>query len=223
MIEHHLQKQIIADLVECETARYTDLKPKHIEGNIFTYHLQSLLKEKFIQKTSDGKYQLTNKGKLYGVNSSLKKQDLLNQAHSIILLSIQDSDKWLLRRRLVQPMYGKIGFIHGEPVAGETVLESAARILHRRTELSGNFSTRGSGYVCLKNNDDLIAYSHFTLIEVSDLNGQLREGDSHGENVWITNPNFSDADMIPSMQDLVNATNASSLFFLDLSYSVTSD
>jgi DNA-binding HxlR family transcriptional regulator len=56
MIDHHIQKQIIADLVECETARFADLKPANLDSNMFTYHLQSLIKQKLITKNDAGKY-----------------------------------------------------------------------------------------------------------------------------------------------------------------------
>lgn len=219
MVDHHIQKKIIADLVECETARFADLKPAHIDSNVFTYHLRSLMEQKLITKNEDGLYELTSQGKLYGINSSLRKHDLLSQAHSIILLSVRDeNDRWLLRRRLVQPLYGKVGFIHGEPLAGETVVETAARVLQTRTELQGEFVVKGSGYVCLRHNGDLVAYSHFTLLEANKVQGALRASDPHGENVWMTQPDFSGEDMIPSMQDIVNYVLKPGLFFVDLSY-----
>lgn len=220
MIEHHLQKQIIATLVEAETARYADLKPKNVDGNTFTYHLHSLQKQKFVIKNEDGLYELTNKGKLYGINSSLKKAELFEQAHSIILLSIRDGDRWLLRKRLVQPLYDKIGFIHGEPIAGETILEAAARTLSRRTNLEGTFTVKGSGYICMKHNEELVAYSHFTLLEVSELKGDLKEADSHGENLWLDKPDFSSSGMIPSMPELVAELAKPGIFFVDLAYTI---
>lgn len=220
MIEHHLQKKVIADLVECETARFADLKPNHIDSNVFTYHLQVLLKQKFITKTTEGTYELTNKGKLYGINSSLRKHDLLAQAHSIILLSVRDENRWLLRRRSVQPLYGKIGFIHGEPIAGETILAAANRILHKRTELKGALTVKGSGYVCLSDDKDLVSYSHFTLLEANNLQGTLKDSDAHGDNLWLQSPDFSSGEMIPSMQTLVEQITKSNLFFLDLSYRI---
>lgn len=218
MLTHHLQKQIIAKLVECETARYADLKPKQIEGNVFTYHLQALLRDKYVEKTDGGVYQLTNKGKLYGINNALGKEAALQQAHSIILLAIRDGNRWLLRRRLVQPMYGKIGFIHGEPVASKAVLETAAGVLQRRTGLSGDYAVRGSGYICLKHDGELLSYVHFTMLEVSNLTGDLVPKDSHGENLWLTQPDFSHQDMLISMKDLVQRLEKPGLFFADLTY-----
>lgn len=221
MVDHYLQKRIIADLVESEVARYAELKPGHIEGNVFTYHLHSLIKQKLITKNKDGSYSLTNEGKLFGINGSLKARELLEQAHAIVLLSIQDSEgRWLLRKRLVQPMYGKIGFIHGEPKAGETIEEAGAQTLERRTGLRGYMEVKGSGYICLQDTVGLVAYSSFTLLEVTGLKGELRTADPHGENTWFDNPDFASLDMIPSMVDLTNAVLAPGLFFLDKAYTI---
>lgn len=221
MVEHHLQKKIIAALVECETARYADLKPENIDGNTFTYHLRALTQQKLIVKNKDGKYALTNKGKLYGINSSVTKKDVLHQAHSIILLSIRDGNKWLLRKRLVQPMYGKIGFIHGEPEAGKTVFEAASETLKRRTKLSGEFAVKGSGFVSLQDREnELVAYSHFTLLEVTNLQGTLKASDSHGENRWLEKPDFASKDMIPSMGNITEQIKKPGVFFVDLNYEI---
>lgn len=221
MVDHYLQKRIISDLVEHEASRYADLKPAHIEGNVFTYHLRSLIKQKLITKNDDGTYCLTSEGKLYGINGSVKAHELLAQAHAIILLSIRDGHgRWLLRKRLVQPMFGKTGFIHGEPQAGETVEAAAARILQRRTGLTGDMNVKGSGYICLEEGGELIAYSAFTLLEVTVLRGDLITADAHGENTWHQEPDFNSKEMIPSMADLAEELEKPGLFFLDKTYGV---
>ncbi len=222
MIDHHIQKRVIRLLVENENARYSDLKPKNIEGNVFSYHLQNLIKRELIAKDSEGSYYLTSIGKLYGINSSTKNKDILSQAHSIILLSVKENNKWLLRKRLVQPMYGKIGFMHGEPMAGETIFESAKRILEYRCGLNGVFKVRGTGFICIKEREELVAYSNFTLLEGTDLTGVFYEKDSHGENTWYENPDFSSQEMIPSMLDMVSKIERPDMFFLDKTYSIDS-
>jgi hypothetical protein len=218
MVDHHIQKRIISDLIICESARYAELKPSYIEGNVFTYHLQSLIRQKLIAKNNDGSYSLTNDGKLYGINSSLKAKELLEQAHPIILISVRDGSQWLLRKRLVQPMFGKVGFIHGEPKAGETIQQAGSRILNYRCGLQGQLQVKGSGFVYLQTDELPIAYSNFTLLEATNLEGNLIETDAHGENGWYENPDFSADDMIPSMQDLSEAIIAPGLFFLDKVY-----
>ncbi len=219
MIEHHIQRKIISDLVESESLTYSRLKPANIEGNVFTYHLNNLIKQKLITKDK-GEYTLTNNGKLYGINGAVRPQNLLAQAHSIILLSIRDGDRWLVRKRLVQPLFGRVGFMHGEPEAGETISQAGDRILRYRTGLKGDMSVKGSGYVQIEDENGLVAYSHFTMLEVTNTSGVLQEKDNHGENLWLTRPDFNSVEMIPSMPDLARELQKPGLFFMDKKYTI---
>ena len=220
MVEHHIQKKIIQNLVEHESVRYSQLKPADMDGNVFTYHLHLLIKMGLIEKLEDGTYRLTSKGKLYGVTNSLSKNETLEQAHAIILLSIRSGDKWLLRKRLVQPMFDMFGFVHGEPKAGESIEQSAARILHDRTGLAGKYKVKGFGYITLTSQTEKVSYTNFTLVEVTEAKGKLAAQDAHGQNIWIDTPDFTAKDMIPSMPDLVAKIVKPGLFFLDVTYQV---
>lgn len=221
MITHHIQKNIITFLTEHESARYSEIKPDSIEGNVFTYHLQFLTSQKLITKHDSGAYSLTAKGKLYAINNSLKHDESLQQAHAIILVCARKEGKWLLRKRLVHPEFNKIGFIHGEPRPGEAILEAGQRILQKRTSLSGTFTIRGAGYICLIENSDLVSYTSFTLLEASALTGELISRDAHGENSWVYQPDFKSQDMIPSMADLAFEVQKPGMFFLDKTYAIS--
>lgn len=220
MPSHHIQKTILQKLVESNQARFSELRPKKIDGNIFTYHLKALIKQKLVQKNADGSYCLTNEGKLAGIHNSTSKAVKLAQAHSIILISAEDNGKWLLRKRLVQPMFGKIGFMHGEPQADESVWDCATRILKYRTDLTAEFRVRGSGFITLTNKGKLESYSNFTLLSAHNLKGDLRPKDHHGENFWLDNPDFTNTDMIPSMAALTQLLHANNdqIFFADLEF-----
>src|SRR3954470_18798682 len=100
MLEHHLQKEILHALVLCDSARFAELKPHGVDGNIFTYHLQQLIKQKYVSKTAEGSYQLTSAGKRLGVTSELNAQERLEEAHPVIFLVVREGNRWLLRRRL---------------------------------------------------------------------------------------------------------------------------
>ncbi len=165
MLEHHLQKDILDTLVKCPSARYADLKPASVEGNIFTYHLQLLVKQGIVLKGEDGRYCLTAQGKALGINNKLKPRDLLQQAHSVLLLMVRNANgDWLLRKRLVHPMYGKVGFIHGEPRVYENITWTADDILLAKTGLSADFSIAGSGYIRIFQSEELESFTHFTLL-----------------------------------------------------------
>lgn len=218
MPEHHIQHKIIAALVESEGSRFADIRPAGIETNSFTYHLQQLMKDKLVEKSDDGLYRLTPKGKLVGIHASEGLRERHLQAHSIILVAARDGSSWLLRKRLVQPLYGKIGFIHGEPVVGQPAAETAQAILARRTGLTATtLEVRGSGFITATIGDEVESYSHFVLYEASGLSGDLIAADSHGENVWIENPDFSSEEMIGSMPELAERISTEAgIFFAEI-------
>lgn len=219
MLEHHLQKDILDKLVKCPPARFADLKPTNVEGNIFTYHLQQLIKQGIVSKSEDGTYCLTAQGKALGINNKLKSVDFHQQAHSILLLMVRDDDgAWLLRKRLVHPMYGKTGFIHGEPKVHENITDTADKTLLRRTGLSAEFIVAGSGYIRIFQNEELESFTHFTLLQGMVRSGTLIESDATGENRWEANPDFTADYYIPSMRDLAQKSSRADCFFTELTY-----
>jgi len=54
---HPIQKDILKKLMLSKTAKYSALKPKDMEGNLFSYHLKDLAKEGFIE-SRNGLYAL---------------------------------------------------------------------------------------------------------------------------------------------------------------------
>lgn len=220
MLEHRLQKEILYKLVTSPCARFAELKPPDVDGNIFTYHLKQLIAQKLVIKDNDGNYCLTSMGKAVGINIQLTAKQLLEQAHSIFLIVLRDKNgRWLLRRRLAHPMYGAWGFVHGEPEANETLEDSANKALFERTGLKASFKPLGTGYIKIFKDEALESYTHFLLIEGSNIKGKLLDKSGNGENKWVENPDFSAKDMIPSMNDLVSLIDSSkNIFFEELEY-----
>lgn len=219
MIEHHIQKNILNHLVTVPCARFAELKPAGVEGNIFTYHLHELIKHKYVAKQEDGSYCLTPLGKAAGIHNKLSGDALLQQAHSILLLMVRDEQgRWLLRKRLVHPMHGKIGFIHAEPVVNEPIMTTAARVLNLKSGLTADFMVIGSGYIRILQNEGVESFTHFTLLGAVSATGELIEADATGENAWYADPDFSDARFIPSMKDIAQHADSDQPFFTELEY-----
>lgn len=219
MLEHHIQKEILFKLVTSPSARFTEMKPSGLDSNIFTYHLQQLIKQKYVVKDEDGTYGLTSLGKAVGINIQLTDKELLEQAHAVFFIVVRnDKGEWLLRKRLAHPMYGKVGFIHGEPVAREPLNKSVDEALFRRTGLHAEFDLIGAGYIRIFKNEDLESFTNFTVLEAKNIKGELTEVTTNGRNIWLKEPDFSSSDMIPSMQDIVNSINKNKPFVIDLEY-----
>jgi hypothetical protein len=222
MQEHHIQRNILHKLVLQDKARFADIKPSGVDSNVFTYHLKQLMKEKLVIKLDDGTYSLTPLGRVAGINVTLSKKELLEQAHSILLMSLRtEKEGWLLRKRLAQPMYEKVGFVHAEPVAHEPALKTASETFTLRTGLTADFKVAGTGYVRLFHGDDLESFTHFTLLTADSYSGVLAPIMRNGENYWGKDPDFADTAMIPSMPDLVKMiTSSTEIFYADLTYQV---
>lgn len=221
MIDHHLQKSILDKLILCESAHFAELKPPDVESNVFTYHLQQLVKQKIVCKGDDGCYSLTARGKAIGINSKLSKQELYEQAHSVLFMALRNKDgEWLLRRRLAQPMFGKLGFVHGEPVAREAIEVSATRLFAAKTGLQASFTVRGCGYIKIFKSNELESFTHFTLLLADAYSGTLLHKIGNGENEWIANDSLEKEDVIASTPVLLGNLESKKMFFEQLEYNL---
>lgn len=205
-------------LVKSQSARFADLRPKNTDSNLATYHLQQLTKQKLVKKHDDGHYYLTSQGKIIGATVTLTHDDVLCQAHSVLFLALQNSDGlWLLRKRLVHPMYGMSGFVHGEPTAKEPIAITAHKILEQKTGLTAKFTPKGSGYITLMDGDNHQSFINFTMLIGTNVEGNLRKHVGNGENYWYEG-DFSEPDMLPSMLPLIAGIKRKGHFYIELTY-----
>lgn len=218
---HHIQKDILLKLAHAQSARFADLKPAGLDSNIFTYHLKQLIAEKLVAKTDAGDYCLTQKGKLAVINVRLDKKAELEQAHCVLYMTGKNANgDWLLRERLVHPAYGKVGFMHAEPVAGEPIEQTAQRVFKDRSGLDGDFYVRGSGYLTLMRGDELESYTQFTLLCSDNISGDVQDLNPSGRNFWHAG-NFSGPEMFPNMPELIKLlTNSKDIFFAELNHQI---
>jgi hypothetical protein len=223
MIEHHIQKKILRQLV-LGHSRFSELNPSGVDSNLYNYHLHQLIAGHYVEKTDDNRYQLTELGKAEGINLKLNRQERLAQAHSVLLLQVRDaSGKYLLRKRTAHPMHGRTGFLHGEPKAAEPLTTTATRVLLERTGLTGEFNVVGSGFIRIFLADKLESFTSFTMLAATiDYVEPPVPGDETGENFWTDSdtPDFSQSYMLPSMADLsaLCAEHEAGHFFSDKNY-----
>lgn len=220
MLDHHVQRQMLHTLIKYDAARFADLRPKTLDSNAATYHIQQLIKQGLAEKR-DGHYYVTAQGKIAGTTVTLTKAEQLTQAHTVFFIAAQNSDgDWLIRKRLFHPMLHKSGFVHGEPIAGQAIDDTAREVFQTKTGLVAKaFSAKGSGYITLLNEKSLPeSFIHFTLLLAENITGELIESCSSGENYWHTG-NFDSKDMIPSMAELMQyVTESNEHFYVELTY-----
>lgn len=219
MLEHHIQRQILHNVVLGKT-HFAEMQPQGVASNLYNYHLHQLLAQKLISKNDDGSYRLTERGKLEGIHLGVKPAQTSTEAHSVLLLAVRrDDGAWLLRKRLAQPNIGLIGFVHGEPIAGESVMDTARARLAAKTGLTADFRAASSGLVTIYKNDELESYSHCILLRADNPSGELTAGDATGENTWLVNPEFTAPEFLPSMPALTQIiTGETAPEFFELTY-----
>ena len=218
MVDHHIQRQILRLVGAHEQARFTDIRPEGLENNAFQYHLKQLLHAKLITKNDDGSYSLTGKGTGEFISSHLASEQRLAQAHAIFLLAVQSGEKWLLATRKVQPQLGLTGFLHGEPVWEEPLLEAARKRLLAKSGLEADFTIKGSGYITITKEGDYSSFVHATLLHATATRGELDASFSHNTLSWFERQHLHEVALIPSMQDLFEILDGTASPFFDLRY-----
>lgn len=215
-MRHITQKNILNKLAQTEVARYSEIKPEQIDGNVFIYHLKQLLSDELVIKNQDGTYQLSETGRNYIIH---RYDDPLESAHSIFLIVIRNNDKYLMRERKIQPMLGYSGFVHGEPKPGKTVLETAAKRLADKTGLSCDLSVVASGLIELNLEGELQSFSHAIVLYGETDRHDIKSGDETGRNYWIDKNEIDATDFIPSTQDILDVIDQNKPWF-ELRYNI---
>lgn len=215
---HHIQKTVIDNLASKESARYGELKPSDMDGNQFTYHLKQLVIDKYVAQNEDGTYSLTKKGQDYLVR---RYEDPEESAHSILLIVIRYGHKLLLRRRRVQPALGKVGFVHGEPLASEPLEQTVRERVQLKTGLDlDNIQTVGSGLVRMYRDNQIESFSHAIIVTANAKTDSLEIlQDETGENFWVDEKELNAVEnLIPSCHDILQLVENNSVIWFDKTY-----
>jgi ADP-ribose pyrophosphatase YjhB (NUDIX family) len=158
MIEHHIQTDILLKLAKAERLRFSELKPKGMESNLFMYHLHQLQARKMVEKDS-GAYRLSNDGLSYIDGFSFNTLKPRKAPKIICILAIRSpSGQWLLARRKYQPYIGRHMFVSGKRHLGESPEAHAHRELHEKLNFDLALTQRGLADVRIYRGQDLITH-----------------------------------------------------------------
>lgn len=216
---HWIQKHSLRQLILHKEQRFSQLKPRDVESNLFMYHLKQLMREGYVHKLPSGMYELSAKGQRFADELSLKSLERRAQPHIVILVAVSDQQgRWLLYRRKRQPLINQIGFPYGKLHLGESIQAAAERELREKTGLTARLQHRGDGYITMYESQETISEVFFHLFVGNQPQGQLRADHETGEALW---GDLSGGQLMASMPDLISSikkTPANRRFFVELEY-----
>lgn len=220
MLEHHIQKNIVYALALAPGYRFSELKPDGMENKLFDYHLKKVVSAGYVEKSEDGTYVLTSKGRRMGKDAIRREDYLINRAYSVLFLVVRRSDDgaWLLCRRKAHPLLGKVGFPNSQPELTEHVTDTATNALREKCALDGAFTVRGSGYLRMYHDSELESFTHYTMLECTNPAGELQQLDTLAEYFWEQSPNVESPDMLPSIEEFMKKLEEPGLFYLEADY-----
>ena len=211
-VNHHIQKYIIDVLMYAHTARFRDLRPPKVDTNLFTYHLNVLLKQGMVEKV-DGGYRLSKDGLSYVDRVSSDNKGIRTQPKIISMLVVQNSDgDILLQRRTKQPYINTWTLPYGKlHVEDESVREAAQREVSEKLGIDESAPEHaGDCYIRVKVKGELLSS---TLAHVFRM---YRDDVTVGENlVWARPHKLSDYRLAPAVEEIMARTFFKDTFFFE--------
>lgn len=211
-VKHNIQKHIIDFLIYKKIARFRDLRPARIDTNLFTYHLNALLKSGLIKKSESG-YTLSETGLAYVDRVSTEKSAIRTQPKIITMLVVQNSNgDILLQKRNKQPFidtwtlpYGKIH------IDDKSIVRAAMREAYDKLGLKDQKLTHaGDCYIRVKAGKDVLSS---TLVHIFKFNlDDIKTNDSL---VWARPHKLGEYRLAPAVERVIARVFFNDPFFFE--------
>lgn len=199
-VNHHIQKYIIDVLMYTQIARFRDLRPEKTDTNLFSYHLQSLVKSGMVTKVEGG-YSLSLAGLSYVDRVSTENKAIRTQPKIITMLLIQNSNgDILLQRRTKQPYinawtlpYGKIH------IDDPTIMTAAKREAKEKLNLEDQaMNHAGDCYIRVNMDGEILSttLAHVFTFDRDDI-------EMSDDIIWVRPHKLHDYTLAPAVEDIV--------------------
>lgn len=170
-IYHFIEKHIMGVLTHCESARFSEMRPKRVDSNLYSYHLKKLLKEHYIIK--DGKdYRLSPLGLQYVTRLSVRTGRPAVQAKITASILIKNSkNQILLTKRNRQPFIHTWSLPRGKTRSDEPIAQATERVLIDEAGVRGReFKHIGDAYLRCDEDGVLISniFTHVFTAKIDD-------------------------------------------------------
>lgn len=211
-INHHIQKHIIDVLMYAKVVRFRDLRPPKVDTNLFTYHLNVLVKGGMVDKVQAG-YALSTDGLAYVDRVSTENKTIRTQPKIISMLVVQNSEgDILLQRRTKQPYIGTYTLPYGKlHIEDKSVLRGAQREAFEKLGLENPAMTHaGDCYIRVRVDSELIST---TLAHVFRL---YQDDVLPNENlVWARPHKLNTYSLAPAVEEIMTRTFFNDPYFFE--------
>ncbi len=216
---HELQQHILKTLMYSRKAKYSYLKPKEIESNLFSYHLKSLIESGLIE-LRDTFYYLTAKGKQYVDTLSTQTLRPRIQPKIVTIVVLKQKDRYVLYERKRMPFIDHIGFPYGKIHLEERILDAATRELREKTGLQANLKHRGDVYLTIHDETELVSHMLCHVFSGSKITGELKS-----ECFWSPIEQLPKNKLIPGVTQIAKLleTSRNKFFFAEYFLNTSED
>ncbi len=146
-----IQQHVLIELTKHPVRRYSQLRPDGVEGNLFLYHLDGLIKAGKVAKVEGG-YGLTDGGREYVSTLSLDTGQQRRQPQILVaIMATNAQGEQLMVRWKRQPNAGLVSLPHGMMHWGESLHERAAAELAEKAGMSADLSHQRDAYIRVRN------------------------------------------------------------------------
>lgn len=159
---HFIQKYILDNLIYAQYLRNRDMRPPHIESNLYQYHLKRLIDSGYVKKAQQG-YELSTKGLQYADKHSSDLKTQRPQPKLVTILIIEnEKGEVLLVKRDKQPFIGLYNLPSGKIHEGESLIEAGMRELLEKTGITDeiNLVPSGTVHLTVADGSDVISESY---------------------------------------------------------------
>jgi 8-oxo-dGTP diphosphatase len=221
---HEIQKNILQKIAHTKGARYSELKDKNVDGNLFTYHLGILKKQNYI--IAKGKsYLLTPVGKHLIDRMSFDSFKERIQPKIVTTIIIEDKGKLLLYRKKRSPFIDHVCFPYGKIHLEERLQDAVERELLEKSGLSATLKHKGDVYLTIHDETELVSHMLCHIFTGTKVNGELKTDYKGGQCFWGTFKDIEKEKVLPGAKQMHALTkkNKNKHFFAEYFLNTTDD
>ncbi len=189
---HKTQVVILNTLRHATRARYSELlKPTGLEGDVFKYHLNRLLRLGYVIKSDDGLYEMTAEGKEFTNRLDMKTGKEIAQPKASMLLvlrcQVDDETYYLAHRRTREPFREFWGIASAPVLRGLPIAQAAAHECKKQTGIDADFRVVALQRVIDTQPNGTVLEDKMFSVMCADVSERITPHYWYGgESIWLT-------------------------------------